>query len=248
MKKEVWRGQNSIRFLYLRYKDSPYYSLLVLIFVLLICFLLVFQIIVPQVNNWFSIRDEAIAMRQKIAVLRSNFTFISSLNKLTLENNRQTMIRALPAEKDFADIINAVAVTAVRSGVSVDDFSFNLGRISSTSADLVKSGEDLSSINLSLSLSGGVDRVKKFITEIGEKLPLSEVVSVDTSNSATSLSLLFYSKPYHLQNVPDEEPVRTISAENGSILGTLSNWSSSMNTAIEENPQPPASSSGMPLF
>ncbi len=236
MRSETWLRHNNARFIYFSYKDSPYYSFLILIIIISVSIVLIFNILMPQANSWFSIRDESIATQQRISIITGNIDYMSKLNKTALENNRQTVIRALPVEKDFADIINAVGVSAVRSGISVNDFTFALGSVPTASSE---------TIMLELSLNGSIDGIKTFIKEIGEKLPLSEVDAVDTTNTTTAISLKFHSKSYRPLKIRDEEPIRPVSAENGTILGTLSTWSS--NTSSDPLALPPPSSS-IPLF
>ncbi len=247
MKSEVWRGQNSARYMYFRYKDSPYFSWLILSISLFVCSLLIFQIIIPSAQNWFSIRDEAAAMRQQIGILRANINFMSVLNKQALEGNRQLAIRALPSEKDFGSIINAITIAAVKSGVSVDDFSFNLGLISTTKSVSAKhpdAGEPMT--KLSLFLSGGIDRTKSFITGISEKLPISQIESVDMGNGSTHLMLFFHSKPYAAPRISENAPIRPLSAENNSLFIKLSQWDA--DSSSYENQQVQGPSSVVPLF
>ena len=249
MKHEVWRGQSSLRFLYYRYKDSSYYLFFVLFVVIFVCFILIFNIIIPQVNNWFSIRDETIATQGRIATLRQNLDFIShQVNRTTLENNRQLALRALPVDKDFGDIINSVAIAAVKAGVSVDDFNFSPGQISNISAGSVSPGYDLSDTKVTISLTGGVEGVKKFITEVNRELPLNNIENVDMGNGRSTISIVFFSKPYKAAVIHGDEPIKIISAENGKLLAILSEWSSNMNAFFGGNQLPQASSAAVPLF
>lgn len=245
MKKEVWHGQNTAKFIYFSYKDSPYYPLLILGFWLAASFILVVNIALPQAQNWFSIREEALATRQRIAIMNSNLTFMSNLNKTVLENNRQTVVRALPVEKDFENIINAVAESSVLSEVVVDDFNFALGPIASSSADSMKINNGMDVISVNLSLDGGIDNIKKFITEIEQKMPLCEITSVDTGRGGTSINISFYSKTYRSLKIPYDEPINPVSAANGTMLGTLSGWKTGMGNSTEQNSPP---SSSIPLF
>lgn len=247
MKTEVWRGQNSARFIYFRYKDSPYFSWLILSIIILVCFLLIFQIIIPQGQNWFSIRDEAVATRQRIDIIKKNTVFMSELNKNVVEGERQLAIRALPVEKDFGGIINAVTIAALKSGVSVDDFSFNLGRVTSASAESSKQPEASEpTTKLSLSLSGDRDRIKSFISEISEKLPISQIDSIDSGDSNTIISLFFYSKAYVAPRITEEEPIRPLTPENNILYGKLLQWD--VASSYNENEPKQMSSSDVPLF
>lgn len=248
MNSEVWRGQNSAKFIYFRYKDSPYFSLVILSISIIVCFLLILQIIIPQAQDWFTIRDEAIATRQKISIIQGNSTFMLTLNKSILERNRQLAIHALPAQKDFGEIVNAIAIAAVKSGVSVDDFSFSLGLVSSTSAELKKHPEMKDPVTkLRLSLRGDINKLKSFIVETSEKLPISQVESLEMSNGGIYISLVFYSKPYVAPRISEDDPIRPLSPENNSIFTKLSKWDEA-SSFYYENQQTLSPSSAVPLF
>jgi hypothetical protein len=225
MNREVWLGHRSARFIYYSYKDSPYFLLLLATIVLSIIILLVFSVIIPQVESWSAIRDEVDATRQRIGIIKSNIVYMSRLDKNALENNRKTVVRALPVEKDFGFVVDSVVDSSLRSGVSIDDFVFSVGSISSESAVKAKGGGDnLEAITISLSVKASIDGITAFIKELGEKLPLNEVKSVETGEGSTSVMVVFYSKNLNLKKAPDDQPIRPITAANGSILKKLSVW------------------------
>lgn len=247
IKKEVWRGQDSLRFIYFRYKDSPYFSLLILSVSFLGCIILIFQAIIPQAQSWFSIRNEEEATRRKIAIIRGNANLMLNLNKNVLEGNRQLAIHALPVEKDFGAIINAVVTAAARSGVSIDDFSFSLGLVSSPSAQSKINPEaNDPRVGLFLYLTGGIDRVKSFISEISEKLPLSEIEKMDVNKEGMYVALYFYSKSYVLPRVSLDEPIRPLTPENNRVFSNLSKWQA--DSFYGENDQGQTPPSAVPLF
>jgi hypothetical protein len=247
MNKEAWMGRSSAKFIYYSYKDSPYFMMLLFTVVFSVCLVLVFNVIVPQVESWFSIQAESQATQQRIDIINSNLEYVSlRLDKGALESDRQTVISALPVDKDFASIINAVTLSSAESGVVVDDFSFGIGPISSASAERSNSLiKGVDTIILSLSLKGGSDDVIAFIREIGEKLPLSEVDTVDTSENSSILSLVFFSKPYESRDIHPDQPIDPVKAENSTLLGEISKWSTGVDSFFEE--VPPRSDT-VPLF
>ncbi len=245
MRKEAWLQHNSARFIYYSYKDSPYFHIVTIMLIILVSFLLIAFIFIPQTQNWFSIRDEAIAARQRIDIIKGNIAFMTNFNKKALEDNRQTVISALPVEKDFGSIINAIALSSARSGVSVDDFVFSVGSVSSASAAKQVLSNSLDTTTLLLSLRGNIDDIIAFIKEVGEKLPLSEVESVDIGKGAVSLSMVFYSKPYRLIKVQADKTINPVSTSARSIISTLSQWQADSNSFLEA---PPIRSPQTPLF
>jgi len=170
---------------------------------------------------------------------------MTRINKTALEDSRKTVVRALPVEKDFGAILNAISVSSARAGVSVDDYAFGIGPISSSSADKIKNASGLDTTSLSISLQGSIDGVLVFIKELQEKMPLSEVESIETSQATTTIALLFYSKHYKAMNIADDQPINPISAVNGQMINTLTKWQIQSGAGSDEVPQ---RSSSVPLF
>lgn len=249
MIKDTWRGKSTARFIYYSYKDSPYYSVLVLSVLFSICLVLFFQVVMPQFESWFSIRDESLATRQRIDIIEGNVSFVKNLDQNILEEQRELTLRALPTQKDFGAIIDAVSASSIKSGVSVDDFSFGLGSIATGSAkkkDTGKKHSDYEMTSLTLSIEGSVENVKSFVKEISEKLPISNVQSVDYKNEKSTIVLVFYSKLFSPPKVKAEEPLLPISAEDSEVINKLSAWyESAQNDASKV---PPARSDSVPIF
>src|SRR6266851_199854 len=132
MKSDVWIGKKGFRYWYYRFRDSEYYSLTAIGFTVLICIVLLFNIIIPELSQWFSIRNEVIAARAQIATLQQNITFINTLDKNRLNSQLQTASHALPPEKNFGFMLNAISNAAVTSGVSLNDYAFQVGNITSS--------------------------------------------------------------------------------------------------------------------
>ena len=70
---------------YFRYKDSPYYvgSFVVVTFIMAI--LLVWVVVLPQVNDFFSVNNEIKNTRERINILKNNITYLTSLNGVELD-------------------------------------------------------------------------------------------------------------------------------------------------------------------
>jgi len=237
------KQNNSLFFYYNRFKDSPYYSLSLIVGVVSISLILIFQLIIPQLESWFSIRDEVIATSARISTINQNINFMNNVDKSRLNNELQVSTNALPTEKDLGAILGALSDSALLAGVSFDDFSFQLGTIASGSGqnDDKPSVKDLSTIKLTVVISGSVDGIGKFLKQINEKLPLSEIVSVDGDPEATSVTLQFYQKQFPNIKFQDDRPLTSLSDADVALLQKLSKWQTSSLKA-------PAASSSVPLF
>src|SRR5258708_1652220 len=139
MKNDGWIGKKGFRYWYYRFRDSEYYSLVVIGVTILICLILLFNVIIPEVTQWFSIRDEVIATRQKIAVLQQNINLMNNLDKNKLNGQLQTASDALPPEKNFGFMLNAISSAASLSNVSLNDFAFQVGNLDNTKGQVTDS-------------------------------------------------------------------------------------------------------------
>lgn len=231
------KRKEDIRLLYYRYKDSPLYAASVSVLLLVVSVVLIGKVIVPQLQNWFSIRDEVSATRERIDTLTANQLYIASINRIELEDNFRTVSSALPFEKDFTGVINAITAATIATGAILDDYSFQVGNLSTKSAGLNKE----TSISLELNIQGSLDVVEAFLLEIYEKLPLVEVIEVDYSMGTARIGLLFYYKilPGQTQ-VLYTKPLLPLSIENTNLLRDLEKWREETQTIgnslpLEEN-------------
>lgn len=245
MSKEIFLKSNDLRLLYFRYKDSSYYTLFIIALVFFVCMLLFFQLIIPQVQNWFSIRNEVIATQARIDVINQNITFMSTIDKPLLENQVKITTSALPFEKDFGGILNALTDASVQAGISLDDYSFQVGNIASISGQQSNLAKDLSSVKLKISVTGDINGINKFLKEINTKLPLSEVIDVDGEFSSTTVTLQFYQKQFPKIVFRDDKPLVMLPNKYNALLTELEAW---MPVVTSQEQQETASESAVPLF
>lgn len=238
MRKEVLWGKRSLQFYYYRYKDSPYYSFFIFFFVIIVCSILIFNIIIPQLSNWFSIRKEVEATRGKIATIKNNINIMNNIDKVVLDSQFQIAAAALPPEKDFIVILNAISDSAIHSGVSFDDFNFQVGATNSS---------DLLVVQMTLVIQGGLKEATRFVHEIEAKLPVSEVVYLSGSGQSISVNIRFYQKPFSKTVLRNDEPIIGLSDKKRELLQKLSSWKP-MPVAAPISASSTASESSVPLF
>lgn len=249
MRREISFGKRNLRFYYYRYKDSPYYSIGLLSFIILACIIIFFQVIVPQFMNWFSIRKEVVATNEKIAILKKNINFMNNIDKSLLDSQLQTASSALPPDRDFVSILNALSDDAIHAGVSIDDFNFQVGNIDSSKGKVTDPAyKDLSIIRISLVIHGPFDNIKRFVQQVGEKLPLAETVSINGNNGSVSLTIQFYQKPFPKTALSDETPLVDVSDSKKELLQKLSTWKAAPLPVPVSSASQTASDSSLPLF
>ncbi len=204
-------NETTFRILYFRFK--PY---LISTGVVLICIILFFQFIIPQIGQWFSLRDQVIAEQQKIDVLNQNLSIITRINNATLDRDIQITATALPSNKDFAAILSAVSNAATTSNVSLGDYSFQVGSLSDTPT------ATQTTLQLVLSIKGGITDVERFIQSLKTQVPLSDVTSVQiNSASSSTVTTVFYYKPFPQLSFNSTAPLIGVTAQDDQLVKSL---------------------------
>ncbi len=111
-----------LRYLYFRYQNMPVLVISTLVGILLIAGIVVWKMIVPQLETWFSVREEIAQTRKNIQVINANKVLISSLSGETLDNQLRILTQAVPNDKNFTGLMQAIASAAIDSSVGIDDF------------------------------------------------------------------------------------------------------------------------------
>lgn len=239
---------SSLQLLYVHFKNSAMYPISVIIFILLIAAFLVFYVIIPQYDQWFSIQNEVADTKAKLDVVNNNLNFIGSLDKKKLNDKLKVASSALPLEKDFAPVIGAIADAAIEAGVSTEDYSFRVGRIASNSAE----GATLYSANaisLAIVVNIPVTDVQKFVRAIERKLPLSSVTSLEADSRSTTISVSFLNKPYVSKPFNDETSIKRLTRDQETLLKQMAEWKASSSAPLNiASSSAQASSSSMVVF
>ncbi len=202
-----------IKLLYFKYK--AYGLPLVGLFV---SWLIFFQFVIPQVQNVLTVKDQVATSEETLAVLTQNYNTISSMKDDDLTSSLAIASRALPPVKDFAGILDAISTAAGASGVSVNDYSFQPGNISTV-------GESLGTaqtIQLTLTINANIDKTKQFLTQLSNQLPLSEVVSVSILQLGTAqVTTNFFFSPPTNPSFVETSPLPVITSSQKQLLQQL---------------------------
>ncbi|HVA96282.1 MAG TPA: hypothetical protein VND99_01385 [Candidatus Acidoferrales bacterium] len=247
---DVWIGKKGFRYWYYLYRDSKYYSYSLIGITFIVSFVLIFYVIIPELTNWFSIRDEIAATQQRISVLQQNISFINNLDKAVLNSQLQTATDALPSDKNFGSMLQALSKASADSGVSLNDFSFQVGNLSSSTNHthvIVPQNNGLSNILITVVANGNINSIKNFIKDLGNNLPLSEVTNIDGNGGNVSVSIQFFEKPFPNISFSGDTPLTPLSSSKVTLLQSLSK----IDTAANGNQNAAtvvSSGSAVPLF
>lgn len=173
--------------------------------------------IVPQVNGFFQKQNQIAREKEKLNNLKESLSTLSKESDLTLDSNLKIVSQALPPNKDFAAILNAISSTASVTGVSLGDFEFQIGNI--TKENIIPTGTP--NIKISLNISGSTSQTIAFIKELRKTIPISQVAGAKSSGSFAAIEIVFYYKPFPPQGVTDPEKIRPVSPANQKIIDDI---------------------------
>jgi len=218
--------RNTLALIYNKNKD--YIVPLVTIF---ISFILFMNITIPWLSNLSAKRQELKFEKDKLAILQENLKILTSLNSPTLDLQLSQVQDALPSSKNFAGVLNAISISANKSGVSLGDFEFQVGDLANNAVP----SKGFPSLQLTLNLNGSVPSTAKFINELYKTMPISEVSSIQVTGVRAFLNTLFYYKPFIQKSIEENIPLKTLSSNDLDVLKEISSWN---NPRIFEQIQP----------
>lgn len=213
--KSITFDKGSYMIFYYKYKDFlfPIAGIIVSLIILL-------MLIVPQIQDLLSLKEEEKITKEKISAINSNISYLSSLNEKELNQDTKIITSFLPIENDFAGILNAVTKASSNAGVTVEDYSFRVGEISTKSAQMSKEP----SVQLVLKVGGGVEGCKKFLSEISKSMPVSEVTALQISGGTSSVTLAFYFRPFTQTKINPAQKIMPLSVQEDELFKKLSSW------------------------
>ncbi|HSA84282.1 MAG TPA: hypothetical protein VLF20_05380 [Patescibacteria group bacterium] len=217
-------GKSNIKLFFYRYKDSPYFQLFFIVFIIIACSNIFFQLVLPQIEGWFSVTNEVVATRQRIDTINQNIRFFTTLEKQTVEDQFEIATTALPFEKDFDSIIAALTDASLQSGVSLEDYTFQVGEIASVSAQKTQNQNILPFVEVTVLVSGDVHGVNLFIREMNRKVPLAEVTEINGDAFSTAITVKFYQKHFPAIVFTDDKPMSNISEQDAELLTEFAGW------------------------
>lgn len=221
---------DNLRILYKHYK-----GFLLPIGVILVSILVIIYVITPQIQQYFNSQNSVNTEQQKLNTLNANYNLLNSLNDAQIAANLNILSQALPAQKDFAGIINAVSYVSAKTGVSVGNFEFSLGDLSASTF----AGTAYPSTKISISLKGNPKNIANFASEIVKTMPIAEVTSMNVAGNASTLGVLFYYKPFPPQNISNQTQILPLSASDQLLIKQVSAWNSTGavgSSVLQSNP------------
>lgn len=188
---------------------------------ILVSFLLLIFFTIPTLQNYFTLQDQSKSEQQKLNTLKNNLNTLSNTDEGELNKSLAVLTSTLPTTKDFAGVINAISTAALPSGVAVGDFNFQVGDLSKTSIGVVGSYPRL---EITVNVIGDFKSTIKYINELSKTAPISDITSIRTSLNSSTLTILFYFKPFLQTQINNQNPINPFSQNDLALIATLSKW------------------------
>ncbi|MCL5746841.1 MAG: hypothetical protein M1277_00985 [Patescibacteria group bacterium] len=234
-KKKINIDSATLNYLYHKYKDF-----LLPIGIIIACLLLFVLVIIPQFQSMLDSQQQAKAEASKLEVLRNNLNLLTNLDQAQLDSQLQVASSALPPGKNFFGILTGISTAANNAGVTLGDYSFQVGNITNPASGGIAS---FPSLEVDLTVNGGTKGVTEFMAQLYKTVPLSEVTNIVLSNVSSQLTVLFYYRPFPPLGFNDSAPVQVVSPTGLSTLTNLSSWNNLSNQPQAPSQPAPSSSS-----
>jgi len=137
----------------------------------------------------------------------------------TLDSELETVNNALPSDKNFELILNAISQAAVKSNVVIKGYKFKGGPQPDQGVHGVSQA-----LVFEISVEGGLPEAAKFIEELNRVFPISEAKKIEYSSEVSKVSAAFYFKPFTQVNAQDVALSREKNSEENNALKEISGW------------------------
>lgn len=229
----------TLKTIYAKYKQHIIYG-----GVIFVCLLVVLFYTIPQFSSIQIAKDYRESELKRLDVLKSNLSLLQNLDTALLDKQFVTASSALPSEKNFEGIVNALSSAAAKSGVILSDYSLSIGAVSDDK-DKPEEGEPQVSgypfISLKLSLRANPSQLITFLKNLSETFPLSEVTNISQSQQGSSIDVNFYYKTYVPSELSDYSELSNLSQNELSLMNSIASWGNqtfSIEPVSEEPTQP----------
>lgn len=207
---------NTIKILYKKYKEHLVYILVISITTVLFLFA-----VLPRIVDLTKLNNERKIELNKISILKNNLDLLSNLDNSSLDSQLLIASSALPSGKDFEGVLNAVSLASGRSGVSLDDYGFQVGDLSQRSS-INTTGFPF--LTLVLNVRGTTSQIAKFVGSLFKSTPISEVTSIVQNTNSAKISVVFYYKALPGVQLSDSEKLTPLSQKGKEIINIISSW------------------------
>ncbi len=210
-------SQDSLRALYLEYKELLIPGIAILSSIILFLFVLLPQLsAIPQ-----KINDRSVEMN-KLNNLKKIQDYIFTLDKTSLESNLTFATNALPIDKNYQTSIGAISTAANLSNSQITGYQ-SAGDVAPGSIEV----QEFPSLAFSVSLEATPQQAIEFVNQIYQTFPVSNVTSFDLTATEARFNINFYYKPFPPSTQIDRSAITEINQGETATLTDIAQWGNS---------------------
>lgn len=185
--------------------------------VIFVCLILFMNIVLPQIKDFFSLQNQLATNKNQLQILQKNFQQITELPDEEMNTDFSLVASALPIDRDPVAILTTISRVASVTNLSLKDYSFEIGKISSLNSASI--------IQIDLSVDGNIQTIRNFIQHLSYGFPLSDVTAVDiVSSSSATIRVSFFAPPFVNRAVDKNEVLKLLTADDKNTLLQLNAW------------------------
>lgn len=228
----------TLSIIYKKYKEHIIYLAIIVVCILIFVFLTI-----PKISQIGIISQERKAEEEKLKILKNNVSILQNTDDSLLESQVQAVSSALPENKDFEGILNAISLASSKSGASLSDYDFGVGELSDQTTPTV----GYPYIKLTLNIKANQAQTISFLKNISETVPLSQVSSITEILGSTSVEMFFYYKASIPDDLSKSVALNNMSESDRDLISTLSMWGNYTPGIISDNSASSSSSAPSPF-
>jgi len=202
-------------------------------------FLVIFFIL-PQLLSFpakLSQRNEEVARLKEIKVAKE---ILSRVNEDELNSQVESVSNALPTERNFEGVFNAIATAANASNTQISGYIFNEANQIGTEEAQSQVSRNLT---FTITINGTPDQAALFLEELYKTGPIAGVKKIDYSDGETKMEIDFFYKPFTSLDQNSYLP-KELTLEQQKILDEINSFTESISEPVTDIPQ--ATTSALP--
>lgn len=205
-----------VNLLYQQYK-----SFILPAVVILVSLIVILMILIPQAQGLLQNQELLKEEQEKLSVLKNNYKLLVSMDEAQVSGDLQTLSKAFPSNKDFAGILNTISYNSVRSGVSISDFTFQVGDVKKTTDT---DNPDSPSLKLRLNISASPGAVIKFVSELYRSFPIAQATVIKSNQEQANITLTFPFKAFPELKVDNFTSLNQLSASETKLIEQIQSY------------------------
>lgn len=208
----------------------------------LICLILLFTLLIPQVTQIFDTTSKLSAETPKTDNLKKKLASLENISSVAEYAQVDVVEGALPSKKPLLELLMSLSTVAQLTGIEITEFELSPGLVATDSAELQKNitstakNKNFDSLQVKLQITGTFKQIQEFLIQVERAAPFTTVAEMQISGSVSDNSLAedtvlfraelvtetyFFTQPI---SVRVESPLPLIGTPEQSVLAALASF------------------------